>query len=247
VGSYLLNAWVIPRSDKSRVRFENMYLRDYWSKAKGTIYRQLKPGTIMYMEYFNNNDSTGVGVSIERYEGQTLKNSTFARFIRWEPRQKKWRLENVMIREFLPDGNQRLHNLKHMDTLLGFNPNDFFFKLEDVQSLNQTELNAFIRSEKLRGSENVNFLETEKHRRYASPFSTFILITIGVGVAGRKTRGGLGFSLAIGIFVIIFFLFFSKYFISMGQTGVIAPWLAVWMLNMLFVPVALVFYKFAQK
>jgi lipopolysaccharide export system permease protein len=73
------------------------------------------------------------------------------------------------------------------------------------------------------------------------------LVAIGVFVAGRKTRGGLGYSLAIGIFVIIFFLFFSKYFISMGQTGVLPSWVSVWALNILFVPVAWLFYRFAQK
>jgi lipopolysaccharide export LptBFGC system permease protein LptF len=34
---------------------------------------------------------------------------------------------------------------------------------------------------------------------------------------------------------------------SLGQSGVMPPWLAVWALNLLFIPVAWVFYKFAQK
>lgn len=246
-GSYLLNAWVIPMTDKSRVRFENMYLRDYWSQAKGTIYRQIKPGVILYMEYYNNNDSTAVGVNIETYRGKDLQSNLFGRFLRWNKAAKKWRLEMVWQREFLPDGNQRIRYSQYLDTMLQFDPRDFFFKIDDVQSLNQAELKAFIAKEKVRGSENINKLETEKHRRYASPFSTFILVIIGVCVAGRKTRGGLGFSLGIGIFVIIFFLFFSKYFISMGQSGVVEPWISVWALNVLFVPVAWLFYRFAQK
>jgi lipopolysaccharide export system permease protein len=245
--SYLLNAWIIPRSDKKRVRFENMYLRDYWSQAKGGIYRQLRPGVILYMEYFNNNDSTGVGINIENYEGTTLKSNTFGKFLKWNKEQKKWRMEMVMVREFLPNGNQKVHQMKYLDTALPFDPRDFFFRIEDVQSLDQNELRGFIAKEEARGSENIYFLRTELHRRYSSPFSTFILVTIGVCVAGRKTRGGLGFSLAVGIFVIIFFLFFSKYFMSLGQTGVLPPWFAVWLLNVTFVPVALVFYKFAQK
>lgn len=246
-GSYLLNAWVIPVTDKARVRFENTYLRDYWSQAKGTIYRQIRPGVILYMEYFNNNDSTAVGVNIETYEGKQLKSNLFSRFLRWNRAAGKWRMEMVWQREFLPDGNQKISFRPNLDTALQFDPRDFFFKIDDVQSLNQTELRGFIAKEKIRGSENIKLLETEKHRRYASPFSTFILVVIGVCVAGRKTRGGLGFSLAIGIFVIIFFLFFSKYFISMGQTGVIPPWLAVWGLNILFIPIAYLFYRFAQK
>jgi len=245
--SYLLNAWIIPRSDKKRVRFENMYLRDYWSQAKGGIYRQLKPGVILYMEYFNNNDSTGVGINIENYDGTRLQSNTFGKFLKWNKQAHKWRLEMVMSREFLPNGNQKISQKKWLDTAIQFDPRDFFFRIEDVQSLNQSELRSFINKEEARGSENIYFLKTELQRRYASPFSTFILVTIGVCVAGRKTRGGLGFSLAVGIFVIIFFLFFSKYFMSMGQTGVLPPWLAVWLLNITFVPVAWVFYRFAQK
>ena len=246
-GSYVLNAWVIPVTDKNRVRFENTYMRDYYSKAKSTIFRQIKPGVILYMEYFNNNDSSGVGVSLEEYKEKELKSSLFGRFIRWSPQTKKWRLEMVWQRDFLPNGNQKIQYHSQLDTLIQFNPDDFFFRLEDVQSLNQTELRAMIAKEKLRGSSNVDLLETELYRRYASPFSTFILVLIAVSVAGRKTRGGLGFSLGIGIFVILFFLFFSKYFISIGQTGGIIPYLAVWLPNLLFAPIAYVFYRFAQK
>ena len=93
----------------------------------------------------------------------------------------------------------------------------------------------------------MDLLATELNRRYASPFSTFILVVIAVSVAGRKTRNGLGYSLGIGIFVILFFLFFSKYFISYGNTGVVWPWLAVWLPNVLFVPIAWLFYRNAQQ
>jgi lipopolysaccharide export system permease protein len=68
--SYYLNGWVIPKSDKKRVAFENRYTRGYWSNFKGTIYRQIKPGVLLYMEYFNNNDSTGGGVTIEKSENR---------------------------------------------------------------------------------------------------------------------------------------------------------------------------------
>jgi lipopolysaccharide export system permease protein len=245
--SYLLNSWIIPITDKKRVKFENTFMRDYYSQAKSTIFRQLKPGVNMYMEYFNNNDSSGIGVTLEEYQGKNLKSTLFGRFIRWSPQAKKWQLEMVQQRVFLPNGNQLVKNMNSMDTLIDFNPEDFFFRLEDVQSLNQNEMRRMIAKEKLRGSSNVDLLQTELYRRYASPFSTFILVVIAVSVAGRKTRNGLGYSLGIGIFVILFFLFFSKYFISYGNRGVVWPWLAVWLPNVLFIPVAWLFYRKAQQ
>ncbi len=246
-GSYMLNAWIIPISDKKRVKFENTYLRDYWSESRSAIYRQIKPGVVMYMEYFSNHDSSGIGVTLEQYKGQELSSVLFGRFIRWEPIRKTWRLEIVTQREFLANGNQRINSIPYLDTAIGFNPDNFFFRVEDVQSLNQNELESFIQKERLRGSPNVQALETEKYRRIASPFSTFILIVIAVSVAGRKSRGGLGIALGVGIFVILFFLFFSKYFVSLGNTNVLPAHLAVWLPNLLFVPVAYVFYRFAQK
>ncbi|MEN9511570.1 MAG: hypothetical protein RLZZ370_1389 [Bacteroidota bacterium] len=245
--SYYLNAWVIPRADKQRVAFENRYTRGYWSNFKGTIYRQLKPGLLLYMEYFNNNDSTGGGVSLEQFQGVQLKSITFAQNIRFNKPKGKWTLERVKVREFHPDGSQEVRILPTMDTALVFNPKDFFFRPEDVQSLNMRELRDFIAAERTRGAEGIAFFETELYRRYATPFSTFILAFIGVCVAGRRVRGGLGLHLAIGIFVLIFYLFLSKYFISMGATNLMHPLLAVWMPNLVFSLIGLVFYRFAQK
>jgi lipopolysaccharide export system permease protein len=246
-GSYLLNAWIIPISDKQRVKFENTYLRNYWSESRSTIFRQIKPGVIMYMEYFSNHDSSGIGVTLNQFKDRKLTSTLFGRFMRWEPNLKTWRLEMVTSREFMADGTQKIKNFPYIDTAIGFNPDAFFFRVEDVQSLNQNELTAFIEKERMRGSSNVAALQTEKYRRYASPFSTFILIVIAVSVAGRKSRGGLGIALGVGIFVILFFLFFSRYFISLGETNVLDPNLAVWLPNLVFVPVAYVFYRFAQK
>ncbi len=246
-GSYMLNAWIIPITDKDRVKFEFKYLRNYWDETRNSIYRQIKPGVILYMDYFANHDSTGMGITLEEYQGIEMKSSLFARFIRWDHQAKTWRLDMVTQREFLANGNQIVKTLPSLDTLIPFDPNNFFFRLEDIQCLNQRELIQFTEQEKKRGSPNVPGLITERYRRYASPFSTFILIAIGVSVAGRKTRGGLGVSLAVGIFVILFFLFFSQYFNSLGVKSVMSPWIAVWMPNLLFIPVAYVFYRFAQK
>jgi lipopolysaccharide export system permease protein len=246
-GSYYLNGWVIPQSDKKRVAFENRFTRGYWTHFKGTIYRQLKPGVLLYMEYFNNNDSTGGGVSLEQFQGTELKSVTFAQNIHYQHKTNKWRLQNVKVRSFNPDGSQELQLIDYIDTALAFNPSDFFFKAEDVQSLDMAELKEFIAKERERGAEGIETFETELYRRYATPFSTFILSFIGVCVAGRKVRGGLGLHLGIGIFIIIFYLFVSKYFISMGATRIISPMMSVWLPNLIFTAIGLFFYRTAQK
>jgi lipopolysaccharide export LptBFGC system permease protein LptF len=66
-----------------------------------------------------------------------------------------------------------------------------------------------------------------------------------------KPKGFMGVPLpiliGIGIFIIIFYLFVSKYFISMGSTNLIHPLVAVWITNVIFAAIGMVLYRFAQK
>lgn len=245
--SYLLNAWIIPRADKVRMEFENKYLRGYWSKFGNNFHRKLAPDVFMYIEYFNQNDSTGGNMQLEKYKGGKIESKLFAERIVFNKKTNKWKLSGVFIREYLATGSEKLTRTNSLDTALDFNPRDFFFKAEDNQSLNMTELRNFIKNEKKHGVGNLEAFETELYRRYSTPFSTFILTMIGVCVASRKVRGGIGLHLFVGIVIIIFYLFIYKYFISLGSGGQIWPWLAVWQPIAIFSIVAWIFYRRAQK
>jgi lipopolysaccharide export system permease protein len=124
---------------------------------------------------------------------------------------------------------------------------DFFRYNEDVQSFDMGELKAFIAKEKRRGAGNIGFYVTENYRRYSSPFSTFILTVIGVCVSSKKSRGGLGLNLGIGILLSFAYLFVIQYFNTYGATGLIHPLIAVWIPNVIFGSIAYYLYRTAQK
>jgi lipopolysaccharide export system permease protein len=134
-----------------------------------------------------------------------------------------------------------------MDTLIPFNPDDFFRRNDDVMAFNINELSQFIEEEKLKGNENLHFYITEKYRRYAAPFSTFILAFIGVCVSTKKSRGGVGLNLGIGIFISFIYLFVIQYFNTYGNTGLMNPIIAVWIPNFIFAGVGFLLYRNAQK
>lgn len=246
VVSFFLNAYIIPRSDKKRVAFENVYVRERHDAYVNNTHAQILPNTYFYMEFFGN-DSTGSGVSLERFEGNELKSKLFARRISWNRKNNKWRLEDYMVRTFLPNGNNTIETGRYMDTLIPFNPADFFRRNDDVMAFDINELSQFIEDEKLKGNENLHFYITEKYRRYAAPFSTFILAFIGVCVSTKKSRGGVGLNLGIGIFISFIYLFVIQYFNTYGNTGLMNPIVAVWIPNFIFAGVGFLLYKNAQK
>lgn len=245
--SFALNMYIIPHSDKIRLKFENTYIRSNNDHYINNVHRPVLPNTYFYMEYFGFGDSVGGGVSLERYENKKLKSKLFAKRISWNRKKQTWRLEEYLIRDYQEDGSQHLTRGSLMDTLIPFDPADFNRHNDDVYSLDIFELNDFIEVEREKGAKDLNFYITEKYRRYASPFSTFILTIIGVCVSSKKSRGGVGLNLGIGIFLSFIYLFIIQYFNTYGSTGIIHPMIAVWIPNFIFAGVAYYMYRNAQK
>lgn len=245
--SFALNAYIIPHSDKIRLKFENKYIRNTNEDYTNNVHSQILPNTYFYMEYFGYGDSLGGGVSLERYENKRLKNKLFSKRISWNRKVGKWRLEDYLIREYMPDGSQKITKGRFMDTMIPFNPSDFNRHTDDVHSMDIFELDDFIAKEKQKGNDKLNFYITERYRRYSSPFSTFILTIIGVCVSSKKSRGGVGLNLGIGIFLSFIYLFIIQYFNTYGASGIIHPMLAVWIPNFIFIGVAYYLYRVVQK
>ncbi|MES2617770.1 MAG: LptF/LptG family permease [Bacteroidota bacterium] len=245
--SFLLNAYIIPHSDKIRITFENKYVRDIKDDYSNHVHRQIKPNTYFFIEYFGYADSIGGGVTLEYYENNLLKSRLYSKRISWNRPKQKWRLEDYMIRDFKADKNENITTGKFLDTLIEFNPADFFRHSDDVQAFDLKELNAYIDQERKRGAPDVAFYETDKYRRYASPFATFILTIIGVCVSSRKSRGGVGLNLGVGILISFLYLFVIQYFTTYGAMDIIPPMLAVWIPNFIFIGVAYYLYRNVQK
>lgn len=245
--SFLLNGFVIPHSEKVRLKFENKYIRNNDDNYINNKHSQIRPNTFFYLEYFGYGDSMGGGVHLEVYENNKLKNKLFAKRISFNHKLKKWHLEEYVIREYMPDGSNKLTTGRYMDTLIPFDPADFFRRAEDIQSLDLVELDNYIEQERMKGAENLYYFITDKYRRYSLPFSTFILTIIGVCVSSKKSRGGVGLNLGIGIFLSFIYLFVIQYFNTYGNSGLMPPLIAVWIPNLIFGVVAFYLYKKAQK
>ena len=113
--------------------------------------------------------------------------------------------------------------------------------------LTTPELVAFIKMEELRAREGLNTFKVERYRRSATPFTVLLLTLIGAIIAGRKTRGGSGLHLAIGIFIAAVFMLSDRFSTVFSVKSDLSPMLAAWLPNMVFTLVAFYFYRRAPK
>jgi lipopolysaccharide export system permease protein len=113
--------------------------------------------------------------------------------------------------------------------------------------MNRPELNKFIAEEKMRGSDEIAYFELEKYRRTSMPFATFILTLIGVSMASRKTRGGIGLHIGLGMLISFSYILFLQVSSTFATNGNLSPLVAVWIPNLLYFVIALVLLRLAPK
>ena len=131
---------------------------------------------------------------------------------------------------------------------------EYNFKPRDLQrdeymkdKLPTAELNEFIKLEKLRGAENVNSLMLEKNMRNAGPPSVLILTMIGAIIASRKTRGGSGIHIAMGIVISVLYILVGRFSSVFAMKGNFDPIIAAWIPNIIFAFLAYYLYRKAPK
>ena len=136
---------------------------------------------------------------------------------------------------------------KIKDTTLRMEPKDFKRRDEEKATMDYFRLNEFIKDQKLRGETNINSYLIEKHQRVAFPFSAFILTLIGVSLSSRKTRGGTGVHIGIGLILSFTYILFMQISSQFSIKGNLSPGLSVWIPNIIFSVVGIFLYRAAPK
>ena len=99
----------------------------------------------------------------------------------------------------------------------------------------------------MRGTEGLNALKVERYRRTATPAAVLLLTLIGVVIASRKSRGGSGMHLALGIVIAALFIIADRFSTVFATKGNFPPMLAAWLPNIAFAVVAWLLYRRTPK
>ena len=113
--------------------------------------------------------------------------------------------------------------------------------------MNMFELDDYIDEEKLKGSVQLVYHKIEKHKRTAFPFASIILTLIAVAIASRKMKGGVGIHLGVGILIAFTYILFMQVSTTFATNSNLAPALAVWIPNLMYIGLAAYLLKKAPK
>jgi len=244
------NHFIVPIGNKSRLDFEHTYIWKHSDKGKtNKVHMFLGDNKKVFIRYFNKKEKVGHDFRIESFspEGKLISYLE-AKECRWQNDKENWRLKNYQIRSFNGMRETFLHNRNEtIDTTLNLIPEDFVRFTNQKEMMDSPALLKFIEAEKNRGLSNTKLFEIEYHRRTSDPITIFILTLIGVAVAARKVRGGMGMHLAIGIAVGAIYIFLSKFSVTFASNSNFPTILGVWIPNIIFGTIGLFLAARAQK
>ncbi len=244
--SLYFNNFVIPHATKKRIEFENRYIHNQFHNSDRNIHKQTSPGNYVYLQNYSTEDNVGYKFSIEKFSKGKLYYKLMADNIKWDSIKKQWSINDYYIR-YINEMDEYIKKGKKLDTILSFTPDEFGRKDNTIETMDYYQLSKYAVSEKLKGSSNTELIDLEIDRRIAFPFATFILTLIGVSIASRKVRGGIGMHIGLGIGISFTFIMFMQVTTTFAASGLVSPLIAVWIPNIIFSFLAWYLLRNAQK
>jgi len=258
--SLVLNHFIIPKSNKVRIRFEDKYINEGYNTEERNIHKQIAPGVTLYIANYDNFKKSASNISIEKIKNNKQISATKAESMFWDSTSKSWNLVNVFERtlRYLPNDSMKSNSpmqqykethqfLKTRNIKIDFSPKDMMRFQSRYEVLNYFELKEFIIKETQKGSSRIEFYKVEMYKRTSFPFATFILTIIGVSISSRKIRGGVGLHIALGIVLSCVYILFMHVSVTFATSGLAQPLIAVWIPNIIFTLVAFYLYRNAQQ
>jgi lipopolysaccharide export system permease protein len=241
--------YALPKANGIRSHFEHIYIHGGVSRDDDgslTHYKRTDSNTYIGIKYFDTTTKIGNTFFMNRIKGDALVYNLRSESIRWDTAKKGWLLVNATERKV--EGNHEvITRFTELPLKLSFLPRDLRRDVYLKERINTPELIKLIELESLLGNEGVNTLMVERYRRTSVAFSVLLLTIIGAVVASRKTRGGTGVHLAVGIGIAVSFIIFDRFSTVFSTKGNLHPLIAAWIPNTVFSFVAFYLYRRAPK
>jgi len=246
--SFVFTGWIIPEANKYRVAFEQLYFDDDFNFSQRDVHFKVSPTTYAFISSYDSNRDIAYRFTLEEVKDTEMLWKFSARQLKWDTAQSVWVAQNWNYREFGEMGENYLYEPSKDTTLvLNMKPSDFGNLNSFEQTLTLKELNEYIADLRMKGADNIPIYMIEKYVRFMSPFSAIVLTFIGVILSSRKTRGGVGFQIALGFFLAFIYIILFIAAKSNAETGSSNPIIAVWVPNIVFSTIGVLLYRFVPK
>lgn len=242
-----MNAYVVPNGSKVRLNFEDRYVKPKKKTHVRNVQLEVDKDVFAYIDSYNDATKTGNRFSLDKFVDKKMVSHLTARSITYDTTQvNRWIINDYMIRE-MGEFKETITKGSTLDTLINMDPTDFLIMKNQQEMLTLPKLGEYIDKQKKRGFANIKEFEIEYHNRIAMSFASFILTLIGASLSSRKTKGGMGLHLGIGLALSFSYILFQRITATFTINGGLPPVIAVWIPNILYAGIGWYLYRRAPQ
>lgn len=243
----ILSNFIIPWSNQYLMDFENKYFKTIKRNYYNSVHFQSDENTLVYAESYNAHALSVSHLCVDKLDqNKKLTQRIEADRITYDSVQNLWNCDFYSMRNITKD-KESLAISPQCTANLDLTPDDFNQSSQQIQTMNTVVLYQYIQHERMRGSSAVITASIELWQRLLNPLAIIVMTFIGVAVSSRKTRGGIGVHLAIGITIAFAFIVFMKITTVFAINGNLSPFMAVLMPQIFFGLAAAYLVKKAPK
>lgn len=237
--------YIIPYSDVKRLAFENKYIAYQPQSSDAHIHRRIDDSTYFYLRVYDNLTKTAYNVTLEKIVDNKLQEKVMADQAIYDTLAKIWTFNKLFIRTF-KNGQEFIEVLDSKKYSINLDPTLLIKRWTHIQELNRPELADLIEQLKAQGSD-ARLYEIEYHKRTSKCFGIILLTIVGVILASKKVRGGIGIHLMLGLALGSVYEVIVKFSDSFALKASLGTLTAAWLPNILYLLVAGMLWKKIQE
>ncbi len=244
----VLGNFVIPLSNRQLFEFEESYVKSKTTSYYSNVHFQSEPGVQVYTESYDvgRMRANHLRREILGSDGRLIQREA-ADFATYDTALHIWHCSNYVLRTVDKSGKEDLQFLGTKDVDLHLLPKDLDLLSQRIETMNTPDLIRHIERETVRGTGTVGEAKIELWQRLLNPLAIIVMTFIGVAISSRKSRGGIGVHLAIGISLAFGFIVFMKVTTVFAINGSLTPFMAVLLPQLTFGAAAVYLIHIAPK
>ena len=247
--TFVLGAYVIPKGNVKRVKFENTYKRKRVTTFATNVQLEVDTGVVALIQRYEDRNKMGYSFQLDKFRNKVLISQLRASTIQYDTLSETpyhWILRNYTIRDF---GGMRevITQGAQTDSIIKMEPSDFLITKGQQETMTSPDLREYIEKQKQRGFADIKAFEVEYYKRGASSFAAFILTAIGLSLSAKRRKNGMGIALGTGLTLTFAYILFQTISASFAINSNVPPILAVWIPNIVYIIIAFFFYRKAPK
>jgi lipopolysaccharide export system permease protein len=236
---------IVPRANVNLKAFQSVQMTRY-TRSTSNFHIRNSTHSYIYVDRWGINEQKGHSFCYDELGDYFVKYRLTANEIQYIDSLKIWRLTNYTKR-FTTQTSEKIWSGTTLDTIFNITPLDLAKDEKACGMMTFSDVLKYIREDKEKGGGMSKYYIIEAHKRIANALGVFIMTFLGLSVASRKNRRGVGVHLFIGIALAFTFVFLQQVSTVFSIYGGLSPALGTWMPNIIYTFICIFMIQTCQK